>query len=61
MTDADGDGQVDGCDACPNDADNDIDGDGVCGDVDNCMDTPNVMATRQILTETALAMHVMMH
>jgi hypothetical protein len=29
----------DACDSCPNDADNDIDGDGVCGDVDNC---PNV-------------------
>ncbi len=26
---------------CPNDPDNDIDGDGVCGDVDNCPDVAN--------------------
>ena len=29
------------CDPCPLDADNDIDTDGVCGDVDNCPDDPN--------------------
>ncbi|UCF80197.1 MAG: thrombospondin type 3 repeat-containing protein [Acidobacteriota bacterium] len=34
--DVDGDGKPDGCDACPNDRDNDADGDGLCGDVDNC-------------------------
>jgi Secretion system C-terminal sorting domain/Thrombospondin type 3 repeat len=34
--DADADGAPNFCDACPNDADNDIDSDGVCGDVDNC-------------------------
>ena len=33
------DGIGDACDICPNDPDNDIDGDGICGDVDNC---PNV-------------------
>ena len=27
---------ADGCDTCPNDADNDADADGVCGDVDVC-------------------------
>jgi hypothetical protein len=26
---------------CPNDSDNDVDGDGVCGDIDNCPSTPN--------------------
>ncbi len=34
--DADGDGAGDDCDACPLDPDDDVDGDGVCGDVDNC-------------------------
>ena len=30
------------CDECPEDFDNDIDGDGVCGDIaDNCVDDPN--------------------
>ena len=38
---SDGDGIGDACDSCPDDADNDIDGDGVCGDTDNCVDTPN--------------------
>jgi len=36
QADADGDGNGDTCDACPNDADNDADGDGICGDIDNC-------------------------
>ena len=39
--DSDGDGIGDVCDVCPNDADNDIDGDSVCGDVDNCPTTYN--------------------
>ncbi|MFZ5980381.1 MAG: SBBP repeat-containing protein [Candidatus Zixiibacteriota bacterium] len=34
--DADGDGIGDSCDVCLNDPDNDIDGDGLCGDIDNC-------------------------
>jgi uncharacterized repeat protein (TIGR01451 family) len=34
--DTDSDGMGDDCDPCPFDADNDIDGDSVCGDVDNC-------------------------
>ncbi len=34
--DTDIDGIPDYCDDCPNDADNDIDEDDVCGDVDNC-------------------------
>ena len=29
------------CDPCPLDPDDDIDGDGVCGDVDNCPNDPN--------------------
>jgi hypothetical protein len=36
QTDSDGDGFGDVCDQCPYDVENDIDGDGVCGDVDNC-------------------------
>ena len=39
--DSDGDLLGDACDDCPLDADNDIDGDGVCGDVDNCPDDAN--------------------
>lgn len=38
-TDRDEIGEV--CDACPNDPNNDIDGDGDCGDVDNCPDVAN--------------------
>jgi hypothetical protein len=34
--DSDGDGIGDACDRCPYDAENDIDGDGVCGNEDNC-------------------------
>lgn len=37
--DSDADSMGDACDACPYDADNDIDGDGVCGDVDYCAAT----------------------
>ena len=29
------------CDICPQDPENDIDGDTVCGDIDNCPNTPN--------------------
>jgi hypothetical protein len=39
--DSDTDGVVDTCDICPFDPDDDIDGDGVCGDVDNCPDVFN--------------------
>ncbi len=38
---SDGDLLGNACDTCPYDALNDIDGDGVCGDVDNCPTTPN--------------------
>jgi hypothetical protein len=34
--DSDSDGRRNACDACPQDAANDVDGDGVCGNVDNC-------------------------
>jgi len=36
QTNADGDALGDACDNCPLDPNNDIDHDGVCGDVDNC-------------------------
>lgn len=39
--DTDNDGILDVCDECPLDPDNDIDGDGICGDVDNCPDVYN--------------------
>ncbi len=39
--DTDGDGLADCIDECPLDPDNDIDLDGVCGDVDNCVDVAN--------------------
>ncbi len=39
--DTDSDGFGNDCDACPNDPDNDIDGDLICGDIDNCPVTPN--------------------
>ncbi|MEO8591357.1 MAG: thrombospondin type 3 repeat-containing protein, partial [Flavobacteriales bacterium] len=42
---ADGDALGDVCDACPNDAANDVDGDGVCGDMDNCPTTANASQT----------------
>ncbi|NIV26176.1 MAG: hypothetical protein GWN45_02075, partial [Gammaproteobacteria bacterium] len=41
--DSDVDGAGDVCDPCPLDAVNDIDGDGVCGDVDNCPELPNAL------------------
>ena len=39
--DSDLDGTGDACDVCPNDPENDIDGDGICGDVDNCSTLAN--------------------
>ncbi len=39
--DMDGDGIPDPSDPCPNDSQNDIDHDGVCGDVDLCPEAPN--------------------
>ncbi len=36
QVDTDGDGRGDACDTCPNDAANDADSDGVCGNADNC-------------------------
>ncbi|MDQ7007674.1 MAG: thrombospondin type 3 repeat-containing protein [Acidobacteriota bacterium] len=41
QADGDNDGLGDACDSCPADPDNDIDGDGVCGDVDNCPTVAN--------------------
>ena len=42
--DDDGDGIGNACDPCPADQDNDLDEDGICGDVDNC---PGVANTDQ--------------
>ena len=39
--DNDNDGIIDNLDECPYDPQNDADGDGVCGDVDNCNDPDN--------------------
>jgi len=39
--DTDTDAIPDDCDDCPQDVDNDIDADAVCGEVDNCPATPN--------------------
>jgi hypothetical protein len=41
QSDADQDFTGDACDVCVNDPGDDIDGDGVCGDVDNCPNVPN--------------------
>jgi len=41
QADADEDGIGDICDNCPADPDNDIDNDGICGNVDNCPDVYN--------------------
>ncbi len=48
QADADRDGTGDACDACPLDPQNDADGDGFCGDVDNC---PGVASPDQIDTD----------
>ena len=40
--DSDLDGNANDCDICDFDADDDIDQDGVCGDIDNCVDIPNL-------------------
>ena len=42
---ADADALGDARDACPLDAANDADADGVCGNVDNCPTTPNPTQT----------------
>ena len=47
--DLDADGIGDACDTCSSDPDNDIDGDTICGDVDNCPGTPN---TGQLNSDT---------
>ncbi len=39
--DSDFDGRLDSCDSCPFDPDDDADGDGVCGDVDNAPNDAN--------------------
>jgi len=41
LPDADGDDLSDACDPCPNDPDNDADGDGLCAQTDNCPETFN--------------------
>jgi hypothetical protein len=41
QSDRDGDQEGDACDRCPDDAYNDQDSDGVCGDVDNCPSVAN--------------------
>lgn len=41
QADGDGDGIGDVCDSCPADPNNDIDGDGLCGDIDNCPSVSN--------------------
>jgi PKD domain/Thrombospondin type 3 repeat len=41
QTDTDHDTIGDACDDCPNDPLNDVDNDGICGDVDNCPDLYN--------------------
>jgi hypothetical protein len=38
---SDGDFMGDACDPCPSDMANDLDNDGICGDVDNCPAYPN--------------------
>src|SRR5262249_23621943 len=41
QADADGDGRGDVCDVCPADPANDADGDGICGNLDNCPTVAN--------------------
>ena len=48
------DGLGDACDACPLDDQNDIDGDTVCGDVDNC---PTVARSEERFSRNAATAH----
>ena len=41
FSDSDLDGNANDCDICDLDPGDDIDGDGICGDIDNCVDTAN--------------------
>ena len=45
QADSDGDDIGDACDTCPNDPANDVDSDGICGDIDNCPFTVNTDQT----------------
>ena len=51
QVDTDGDGPGDACDTCPNDAANDADLDGVCGNFDNC---PIIANTNQLNSDADL-------
>ena len=51
QSDIDGDGIGDVCDICPQDPDDDIDNDGVCGDIDNCIDDSNTNQSDMMVME----------
>jgi hypothetical protein len=42
QADGDSDNIGDVCDTCPDDPNNDVDGDGICGDIDSCPNDPNL-------------------
>ena len=58
--DSDLDGNANDCDICDFDADDDIDGDGVCGDIDNCVDTANSDQMIQMVMQKVMLMTQMM-